>query len=138
MINDGDIVVAHYNIKMSDGDLVDSSNDDNPFRFVMGSDDVLPIIQKNLLGASIGDSIEFIAEPKDAHGERNDNLILRIDRNKVRNDIKIGDIIKPVGQSDISAVVLDMTDDSILVDANHPFAGVELTFSFNILDIQKK
>ena len=79
----------------------------------------------------------FKIKPSDAYGEKNEQLIREIPRDKFPPEVQVGGslILKsPEGQQ-IPAVVSEVKDDSVTIDLNHPLAGKELTFKVKVVGI---
>ncbi|MCL1594314.1 MAG: peptidylprolyl isomerase, partial [Actinomycetia bacterium] len=86
-------------------------------------------------GAKIGDVNTVRMEPIDAYGEWSDTNVIEVPFNPEQGDVKAGDeVFLTSGQP---ATVLEVTDETVTLDANHPLAGEALTFEIEILGITR-
>lgn len=136
---EGDTVKVHYTGTLSDGTVFDSSKDRDPLVFTIGSQQVIPGFEENVKGMGVGDSKTFTLNPGEAYGDRNDQMMVDIDRAQMPEDIdpEIGMMLQVQGQDgSVSHVTItEVTDDKVTLDANHPLAGQDLTFEIELREI---
>ena len=136
-MNPGSKVKVHYTGTLSDGSVFDSSEGRAPFEFTIGENQVVAGFENNIKDMKLNEEKTFKIKASDAYGEKIDELIKEIPRNKFPPEIDVGGrlILKsPEGQS-IHAVVTEIKDDSVVIDLNHPLAGKELTFKVKVVGI---
>ncbi len=133
------IYTVNYWLKNPEGDVVDTSEGGEPMMFVEGSRKVIPGIQKAVIGRAIGDYIEVSVPPALAYGEHLQELlaVMPVSAFDGVPEIKVGMKFQTNtgGQAKVVKVV-DVTNDQVMVDANHPLAGITLNFDLEILDIR--
>ena len=136
VIRDGDIVEVHYVGTLDDGSQFDSSRDrGTPFSFTVGTGEVISGFDEAVRGASVGDVNTVRMEAADAYGERSDANIIEVPFNPQQGDVQAGDeVFLTNGQP---AVVLEVTDETVTLDVNHPLAGEALTFEIEILSVTR-
>lgn len=136
VIQDGDIVEVHYVGTLDDGSQFDSSRDrGTPFTFTVGVGDVIAGFDEAVRGASVGDVNTVRMEAADAYGEPSDDNIIVVPFNPEQGDVEVGDeVFLNNGQP---AVVLEVTEETVTLDANHPLAGEALTFEIEILSVTR-
>ena len=132
---DGDSVAVHYHGTLDSGEVFDSSREREPLTFVIGGGQVISGFDDAVRGLSVGESIEVRLGPGEAYGERRDDLILEIPRDQAPEDLAVGDRVS-LGNG-APAVVLEVTDETVRVDANHTLAGQSLTFQIELVSIQQ-
>ena len=89
---------------------------------------------KAVLGMAVGEKKTVRLEPNQAYGDHRDDLIVDIPRDQAPEGLSVGD---RVGLSTgAQAVVLEITDEEIRIDANHPLAGKALTFEIELVSIE--
>lgn len=133
---DGDLVEVHYVGTLDDGSQFDSSRDRGaPFSFTVGSGQVISGFDEAVRGGSVGDVRTVRMEAAGAYGEWSEDNVVEVPFNPEQGDVKAGDeVYLTNGQS---AVVLEVTDEYVKLDANHPLAGEALTFEIEILAITR-
>jgi len=133
-------VVLHCSITLKDGTVAENTFDDEPIRIVMGNEDVLISgLQLALYGLKVGDRESIIIDAEDAFGSTNDEAIQDMPLSDFPEDMKleVGQIIAfstPDGD-EIPGAILELNDETVKVDFNHPLAGHEIRFEAEILDI---
>lgn len=134
----GHTVKVHYTGKLEDGSVFDSSQGRDPLGFTLGQGQMIPGFEQAVLGMTIGEVREANIPCKEAYGERSDELMVEVPMAQVPSDIKPevgmqlaindGDKSRPV-------VVADVSEEKIVLDANHPLAGKDLTFEIELVEI---
>ncbi len=135
----GDRVKVHYTGSFEDGDIFDSSMNGQPLEFTIGEGKIISGFENGVIGMSIGEKKTLKLEPKDAYGEYNEDLSFQVDLEEFPVDEmpELGselEFVGPEGESIIMSVV-DIDDNKVSLDANHPLAGQELTFEIELVEI---
>lgn len=135
----GDTVKVHYTGKFEDGSIFDSSINANPLEFTIGKAQVIPGFEKAVIGMKPGEKKSFKVEPEDGYGNYSNDLAFEIDKSRIPDDLKptIGmDIVitSELGEK-TNFTIIDIKEDSIIIDANHPLAGQILNFDIHLMDI---
>jgi FKBP-type peptidyl-prolyl cis-trans isomerase 2 len=137
-ISAGSTVTVQYKLFSEDNILLYESEE--PLTFTMGEDDILPAFEANLMGLSAGDKHRFTLTPEEAYGPYQEELVFTLSRQQLMDDgedIVPGQtmtLFTPEGES-IMVTVLDVTDSTIKVDANHPLAGQTLIYEVEVLNV---
>lgn len=129
----GDTVSVHYRGTLDDGSEFDSSAGRDPLQFTVGSGQVIGGFDTAVLGMSVGEKKEFRLEPADAYGEHTDERVITVPKDQAPEGLEVGQQVM-LGQS--PATVTEITDESVVVDANHPLAGKALTFEIELVGIE--
>lgn len=134
----GDTVSVHYSGMRSDGAVFDTSSERGPMELTIGERKVLAGFEDALLGMAEGDTKTVTLEPDDAYGPRAPQLVQVVERVRLPANIELG-IGTRLQATDsngnqILVVVVDMSDDEVTVDANHPLAGEQLTFELQLVE----
>ena len=146
-IKDNCIVEISYKLNfVGEDDVIESFSERNPLEFLIGMGEMLPQFEEQLIGKQAGDVIDFTIEKENAFGEFNDNLVLELpistfydEQGKFNSDIvKEGAVITlDTDQKESQdAYVLEVTDENVLLDLNHPFAGEDLHYNLMILSVR--
>jgi FKBP-type peptidyl-prolyl cis-trans isomerase SlyD len=147
IIGDKKVVSMTYILRESnsDGAVIQQVNEDRPFVYLFGVGGLLPAFKANLDGLKKGDTFGFILEKEDAYGLPSNENIIRIEKKVFEVDghfdeamVKAGALI-PMEDEDgypLTGKVLEVNADSVLLDFNHPLAGMDLFFEGKILDVR--
>jgi FKBP-type peptidyl-prolyl cis-trans isomerase SlyD len=136
-----DIVVSIDYTLTVDGQVVDTTEDDEPLYFLQGHQNIIPGLERELLGMKIGDSKQVIVAASDAYGEIDPDNIIDVPRSEFPDEIPLepGTELE-VKNSDgevLSATINEANKDTVKLDFNHPLAGKELTFDITIVDLRQ-
>lgn len=135
----GDTVRIHYRGTLDDGTQFDSSAGRDPLEFALGGGQVIPGFDNAVDGMSVGDSKTVTIAPDEAYGQRHEQLVQQVPRSALPEDIEpaVGMQLQsqsPDGQV-MNLVVVQVEDESITLDANHPLSGQALTFAIELVEI---
>ena len=136
---EGDIVRVYCAGRLTDGREFEIGEDGAPVELIIGHRDLLPELEKAIIGMMAGES-RVVVVPKDkGYGQRRDDLIQTIDRKDFPEGVKpkVGQQLRlPTDDYEVvNARVIEVTDTHIVVDANHPFAGQDVLFKITLLEI---
>ena len=102
----------------------------------MGQGQLIPGFENGLIGMQVGDKKTLEIEPDQAYGSRNEELIIEIEKTKVPENVEVGMMLQTFGPMGPSIVkVVDIKDEAVVIDANHPLAGEKLTFELELMGI---
>lgn len=138
MINENSNVVVNYTGKLEDGTVFDSSLDDGrePLSVTLGQGSLIPGFENGLIGLSVGDKKTIEINPEDAYGMPNEESILKVEKTKVPENVEVGMLLQTFGPAGVSVVkVLEINEENVTIDANHPLAGKKLIFDLEVLEI---
>ena len=135
----GDTVRIHYTGKLDDGTVFDSSEGRDPIEFTLGEGQVIPGFEAGVADMSEGEEKSISIEPEQAYGERRDDLVQAVPRSKFPDDAKVEEgaqfqATNETGHT-INLTVIDVSDDTVTVDGNHPLAGQTLNFDLKLEEI---
>ena len=135
----GDTVRIHYTGTLDDGTEFDSSAGREPLEFSLGGGQVIPGFDSAVTGMSVGDSKTVTIAPDDGYGPRHEQLVQQVPKSTLPEDIEpaVGMHLQsqtPDGQV-MNLVVVEVAEESITLDANHPLSGQALTFAIELVEI---
>lgn len=135
----GDTVRMHYTGKLDDGTEFDSSSGRDPLEFKIGENTIIPTLEQAIVGMTAGDTQTVNIVAVDAYGPRQDDAIQTVERSMIPENVEliVGGQLQaqaPNGQQ-LLLTVVEMTDESVTLDANHPLAGQDLTFHIELVEI---
>lgn len=139
MITEGKRVSIEYTLTMDDGSVADSNVGDEPLVYEQGQNEILPALERALLGMAVGDTTEVTLEPDDGYGLVDDALFESVPSHLVpENGRVVGTYL--VAQAKTGerrqVRVAEVNGDEIVIDLNHPLAGQTLHFAVKILSVE--
>ena len=134
-ITKNSLVTLEYTLKDKDGEILDSSTEMGPLEYIHGYGMIVPGLETALMGKDDGDKLSVTVAPKDAYGEFDDALIFKVDKKQFPPDVKIevGMEFETDGPHSRGVRVIEIGDDSVTIDANHPLAGGTLYFDVKVV-----
>lgn len=137
----GDFVKVHYTGTLEDGEVFDSSLDREPLEFEVGAGQVIPGFDQGVEGMVAGESRRIEIPADKAYGERNDEIVFPVPKDQFPSDVtpQVGDRFQvQVGEDQVIEVgITEITDDVVMLDANHPLAGKTLIFEVTLVEIKE-
>jgi peptidylprolyl isomerase len=137
MIKQGNTVKVHYTGKLEDDTVFDSSNGREPLEFEVGGQQVIEGFDSAVIGLNKGDKTTVTITPEKGYGQVREDLIQEVPRNQVPQDVQIGSQLQGVNQmgQPFVVTVTEITENSVIIDANHPLAGKTLLFDIEVIDM---
>ncbi|MCY3918584.1 MAG: FKBP-type peptidyl-prolyl cis-trans isomerase [Chloroflexi bacterium] len=126
---DGDSVGVRYRGTLDDGSAFDSNAGGALLPVTIGAGRVIPGFDEALRGLRIGQTIVVRIPPELAYGERDESLVFEIPREQTPPGMKVGQRVQFGG---VPGVITEITDEAVILDANHALAGQALTFEISI------
>ena len=151
MIDDKMVVSVNYRLTVSsDGsiqeELVEETNAEQPFVFLFGVGGLLEEFENNLRGLKSGDAFDFVIKSENGYGVNNDENVVRIpmaafvaDGEELDTEmVSPGNFLPMVDDrgNQMQGLVLEVTEEHIVMDFNHPLAGKDLHFSGTVNEIR--
>jgi FKBP-type peptidyl-prolyl cis-trans isomerase 2 len=139
-VKSGDRVKVIYTICLENGSRFRPLHAGDTLEFTMGCDAVLPGFERALLAMSEGETRRVKVSAAEAYGPYRPERIFRLDRSEVLPKVEplsIGDVVRVASseEGDFFAVVRELTATDILLDANHPLCGQDVTFEIQLLEV---
>ncbi len=134
----GDDCGGHDN-DCGDHDCGCGGNADGPMEFVIGQGNLIPKFESAVIGLEPGQSVTVKISADDSYGQRAEEMVAVIQRSEIPEDMKpqVGDHLEVIMQdgTPMPVMVTDVTETTITLDANHPLAGMDLTFDIRLVEI---
>ena len=130
----GDTVKVHYTGKLADGTVFDTSVGSEPMEFTLGEGRLIPGFEQAVTGMQVGKSKTVTIPVDEAYGQRRDELIFEVERDELPADIEpeVG-MQLPTSQGVVT--IIEVSEATVKIDANHPLAGQDLTFDIELVEI---
>lgn len=139
-VEEGCTVIFHYSGTLPDGEVFDSSGEREPMMIRIGAGQVIPGFEAGVMGMKAGETRTFTLLPEDAYGEYVENRRQRVEKERFPDpkDLKAGmrfQVNTDEGHT-ITATVVEVGAEDVLLDLNHPLAGKVLTFEVECLEVR--
>ena len=136
----GDTVRVHYTGKLADGTVFDSSVNREPLEFTLGEQQVIPGFEKAIVGMNQGETRTSVIRAEEAYGPYRDERVLTVDRDQFPEHIQpqVGlrlQVSQGEQQPPTAVTITDVSEEHVVLDANHPLAGQDLTFEIELVSI---
>lgn len=139
-VQDGMVISMDYTLQV-DGDIVDSSNGQEPLEFLQGAGNIIPGLEEELYGLSVGESKNVIVAAEDGYGILDPDAFIDVPREQFPAEIplEVGVELQVQDENDQAMMArIDRIDaDSVRLDFNHPLAGKELIFDVKIVALRE-
>lgn len=136
----GDTVKVHYHGKLADGSTFDSSEGKEPLEFEIGSGSVIEGFDSGVTGMQVGDKKTVTIPSDQAYGERNEEYVFEYPLENFPADMKPEEGMQLTMSTEsgqhIPVVVTAVKENAVVLDANHPLAGEDLTFDLELMEIK--
>lgn len=137
MIKEGSKVKFDYTLTV-DGTVRDTSAGREPLEYTQGAGQIIPGLEEEMAGLSVGDKKTVKIAPEKAYGILQEEAIKRVPKEAISNadQLKIGDMVGASNEGHtFRATVKEVTDKEVTLDFNHPLAGKELSFDVEVKEI---
>lgn len=136
IVENGNTAVVNYTGRLENGQVFDTSEGKEPFKFKVGDNQVIPAFESCVLGKNIGFKTTVKIAAASAYGEVRSDLIVKVPLDRIPAGAQVGQTLHASAEGQNIAVVLrEVNIDHVIVDGNHPLAGKSLTFDIEIIDI---
>ena len=139
-IGQNKVVTMNYTLKDEQGNVIQTTDNKEPFRFMSGNKQILPKLEEEVDAMIIGSKKNVKIPAKEAYGEYTEQAIQQVKKANFPQDVelKVGmEFISntPEGQQ-LPFVVKEIKNEEVTVDFNHPLAGMDLEFDVELVDVR--
>jgi FKBP-type peptidyl-prolyl cis-trans isomerase SlyD len=134
------VVTLEYVLKNRTGEVLDSSDGGEPLAYLHGAQQIVPGLERALEGLQAGDVRDVVVAAEDGYGEHDPSGVFAVPRSAFPSEMKltVGDSF--LGEDEeghaVPVRLVEVRDDSVVVDANHPLAGEELHFHVSVREVR--
>lgn len=134
------VVAMQYKVSdVETGELIDSSEGGAPLVYLHGAQNIIPGLENAMEGKAEGDEFEVTVAPEDAYGEYSEERVQDVPKEAFGEVEEIEPGMAFTAQSEhgpVNLIVVEVTDSTVKVDANHPLAGKSLKFEIKVESIR--
>lgn len=139
-VADNLIVKIDYELTV-DGEVLDSSKDRGPLEYLQGHKNIIPGLENQLNGMKVGENKKVTVAPAEGYGELEDDAIMDVPRDEFPDEVplEVGIELEVTDQNgDIMlARIVEVSDETIKLDTNHPLAGKTLEFDVTVVELRE-
>lgn len=139
MIADNKVVSLNYTVKDDQGQVIDTSEGQEPLVYLHGAKNIIPGLEAALAGKATGDEFEVTVQPAEGYGEYNEAMVQVVPRSAFEGVEKVEPGMVFTAQTQggpVQLMVTGVEGDDITVDPNHPLAGKVLHFTGSVADVR--
>lgn len=139
-VKENDTVKLHYTGKLENGQIFDSSLQREPLEFTLGQGQLIPGFEKGVIDMKVNEKKTINIPHTEAYGEVREELFHEVEKSQLPEEMKLevgmGLVSKAPDGSERQLILHEIKDNTIIVDANHPLAGKDLTFDLEVIEIK--
>lgn len=140
-VKENNTVKVNYTGKLVDGQIFDTSEGKEPIEFTLGQGQIIPGFEKGLIDMKLNEKKTITIAKEEAYGEVNSALIQEVNKSELPQDmapqVGMGLVSKTPDGQEMNLMVVEVKEDSIVIDGNHPLAGKDLIFDIEVVEIVK-
>ena len=135
-ITKNSVVTFHYALSDNEGKLLDSSHGQDAFTYIQGMSMIVPGLEQQMEGKQAGAAFKAVIAPEHGYGTFDIQLVQRVPLAKF-GEQKVEEGMQFQGGEHGVFTVKEVTEENVLLDGNHPLAGVTLNFDIEILTVRE-
>jgi FKBP-type peptidyl-prolyl cis-trans isomerase SlpA len=138
-VNSNSTVTVNYTGRLEDGSIFDSSlnEDREPLKATLGQGQLISGFESGLIDMVVGDKKTIEIPHDEAYGGVNEDLLVEVPKTQVPEGVEVGARLQTIGPNGPSIVqVIEIKDEVVIIDANHPLAGKKLIFDLELLEVE--
>ena len=139
IVNENSTVSVHYTGKFEDGTIFDSSMVEgrDPLTATLGQGMLIRGFESSLLGMQSGEKKTVELACEEAYGQLNPDLIGEVQKDRIPAEAQVGHMLQTMTeQGPMNVRVMEINENSVILDANHPLAGKSLIFDLELISVE--
>ncbi len=134
------VVLFHYSLVNAEGEVLDGSRGAEPLPYLHGHSNIVPGLEAAMAGHQVGDKLKVTVQPEQGYGLRDESKVQVVDLASFEGFTELAEGMVCQMEDDNGELQLvgitKIEDQEVTVDANHPFAGIELNFDVEIMEVR--
>jgi FKBP-type peptidyl-prolyl cis-trans isomerase SlyD len=139
-VSENAVVVIDYTLTDNSGEVIDSSEGAGPLAYLHGAGNIINGLEDALVDKEVGDNLKVKIAPENAYGERHEDMKQDVPKELFGgvDNIEVGmQFQSETDGGPVMVTVVDISDEMVTVDGNHPLAGVELNFDVTVREVRE-
>jgi FKBP-type peptidyl-prolyl cis-trans isomerase 2 len=138
-VKENNTVKVHYTGKLADGEIFDSSEGKEPLAFTLGQGSLIPGFEKGLIDMKLNEKKTITIPADEAYGDPREDLLIEVPKSELPQEmdpeVGMGLVSRTPEGQEINLLVVEVKEDTVVLDGNHPLAGKELIFDLEVVEI---
>ena len=132
------VATIHFAVTDQDGNEIDNSFGEEPLEFIIGTGFLIPGLENALIDRTQGERFKVEVSAQDGYGERFDDLMQAVPKSMFEGmELQVGMQFRATtDDGEQTVTVIGIEGDDVIVDANHPLSGIDLTFDVEIVAVR--
>lgn len=135
----GDTVKVYFTGRLENGEVFSKSGEDQPADLTLGTGELIPGVERAIVGMEVGEKKTIAVPPEQAYGPRREELVVEVEKSDLPENIvpAVGEQlrIRRSHGNDMQLFIADISEDTVTLDGNHPLAGATLLFDLELVQI---
>jgi len=139
-VTSGSVVGIKYTLTDDEGVIIDTNVDHPALFYLHGHSNIIPGLEKGLEGASLGEKRAVDVDPADGYGEVDPERVFELGKEEFPDELPLEEGMQFVAETaggEMAITLTEVRENTVVVDANHPLAGVTLHFDVEVLDLRE-
>ena len=139
-ISKNSVVSIQYTLTDDQNDVLDRSSAQDPLVYLHGTGSLIPGLEKTLEGCIAGDKLKVSVKPEDGYGIRDDKMLQNVQKSEFPQgeELQVGMSFQVNGENGpMVLTVVEIRGEEVIVDSNHPLAGVNLHFDVEVMSVRE-
>lgn len=140
VISDNKVVLIHYTLKNDGGEVMDSSEGNEPLAYLQGAGNILDGLENALVGKQAGDKLKVSIEAAEGYGEYDESLVQPIPQDQFgEHQVEVGmqfHADTAIGPRVVTIIAINEESKEIIIDANHALADENLHFDAEVVEVR--
>ena len=141
-VAEGLVVSLAYQLRLDDGEEIDSAGGDDPLVYLHGAQNIIPGLEEALTGMKVGDARSVTVSADNAYGEMDPDAFQLVPYDAFPSDMELEEgmglrMVESGSNRQVEAYVSELRDDGVLLDLNHPLAGETLHFNVEVVGLRR-
>ncbi len=140
-VKENNTVKVHYTGKLADGQVFDSSEGKEPLAFTLGEGRLIPGFEKGLIDMKLNEKKTINITKDDAYGDPREDLIIEVPKSELPQEmtpeVGMGLVSRTPEGQEMNLMVVEVREETVVLDGNHPLAGKDLIFDLEVVEISE-
>lgn len=138
-VKENNTVKVHYTGKLADGQVFDTSEGKEPLAFTLGEGRLIPGFEKGLIDMKLNEKKTINLTKDEAYGDPREDLIIEVPKSELPQEmtpeVGMGLVSRTPEGQEMNLMVVEVRDETVVLDGNHPLAGKDLIFDLEVVEI---
>jgi FKBP-type peptidyl-prolyl cis-trans isomerase 2 len=138
-VKENNTVKVHYTGKLADGQVFDTSEGKEPLAFTLGEGRLIPGFEKGLIDMKLNEKKTINLTKDEAYGDPREDLIIEVPKSELPQEmtpeVGMGLVSRTPEGQEMNLMVVEVREETVVLDGNHPLAGKDLIFDLEVVEI---